>query len=207
MHEATSCSGECLDLAALWAGFRQGELYVVSSHYADGLCWAIIEPGKRAVVPSATAMNVLERVLAGEPQKVVAADLERAIATIAGYCSQALRAIAYERSSGRAPILIVMAATAARGVNVPKAKLERVLDDGSWLISVAVPGNKLARLLSPSEWDVARAVIEGKSYLEIATARGTSRRTIANQLASIFGKTGISGCPALRAKAAEESAA
>jgi DNA-binding NarL/FixJ family response regulator len=147
-------------------------------------------------------LDVLERVLGGEAQKVLASDLGRAVATIAGYCSQALRAISYEHNSSRAPILLVMAATAALGARVAEAKLERVLDDGSWLVSVVVPGNDLARCLSPGEWAVARAAIEGKSHAQIASARGTSPRTIANQLASVFGKTGIYGCPALRAKAA-----
>lgn len=195
-----------MDLAALWSGLRSGKLYVASSRYENGMCWATIEVGERAVVPSTMAMNVLERVLGGEAQKVVAAELGRAVATVAGYCAQALNTIAYERISARAPILLVMAVAAARGAHVPKAKVERVLDDGSWSISVALPGGNLARRLSPGEREVARAVIEGKTHAEIASARGTSRRTVANQLASVFDKTGIYGCPALRAKAAAEHA-
>jgi DNA-binding NarL/FixJ family response regulator len=204
MEETSYSSGDELDLAVLWAGLRQGKLFVASSRYEDGLCWATIEVGQRAVVPSTTAMNALERVLAGEQQKVVAADLGRAIATIAGYCAQALRTIAYERTSARAPMLLLMAVAADRGAHVPKARLQRVLDDGSWLISVAIPGHELASRLSPSEWEVARAAIEGKTHAEIALARGTSPRTVANQLASVFGKTGTYGCFALRARAAVE---
>jgi DNA-binding CsgD family transcriptional regulator len=200
-----ACDGN-IDLATLWRGLRDGELYMASSHYAGELCWATIELRKRTMSPSTTAMDALERVLAGEPQKVLGHELGRAGATIALYCSQALRAISYEHSSARAPILLVMAATAARGARVPKAKLERMLDDGSWLVSVAIPGSNLARRLSPGEWEVARAAIEGKSHAEIAGARGTSVRTIANQLASVFGKTGLYGCPTLRAKVATESA-
>lgn len=191
-----------IDLATLWRGLRGGDLYVASAHYANGLCWATIELGRRPVVASPVALDVLERVLGGEAQKVVAADLGRAVATIAGYCAQALRGMSYEHNASRAPILLVMAATAARRARAPEAKRERVLDDGSWLVSVVVPGNDLARSLSPGEWAVARAAIEGKSHAQIARARGTSPRTVANQLASIFGKTGIYGCPALRAKAA-----
>ena len=89
---------------------------------------------------------------------------------------------------------------------MPKAKLERLLDDGSWIIRVAIPGSHLASRLSPGEWEVARGAIEGKSHAEIAVARGTSRRTVANQLASVFDKTGTSGCPALRAMAAAQHA-
>jgi len=151
-------------------------------------------------------MDVLERVLGGEAQKVLAHELGRAGGTIATYCSQALRAVSYEHNSARAPILLVMAAMAARGARVPAAKLERTLDDGCWLVSVAMPGSQLARRLSPGEWEVARAAIEGKSHAEIAVARGTSLRTIANQLASVFDKTGLYGCSTLRAKVASAEA-
>jgi DNA-binding NarL/FixJ family response regulator len=45
--------------------------------------------------------------------------------------------------------------------------------------------------LSPAEREVARAVMEGKSNLAIARARGVSERTVANQVASIFRKLGV----------------
>jgi DNA-binding CsgD family transcriptional regulator len=201
-----------IDLADLWRGLRCGELYVASSHCSGDLCWATIEVGRRSVPVSVTALSVLERVLGGEAQKVLAHELDRAFATVALYCSRALRAISYEHNSSRAPILLVMAATAARDARdardtrPARAKLERVLDDGSWLVSVTMPGSNLARQLSPSEWDVARAVIEGKSHAEIASVRGTSPRTVANQLSSVFDKVGIHGCPALRALVATQYA-
>src|SRR5215216_4190337 len=96
-----SCDGT-IDLATLWRGLRSGELYIASSHYGSGRCWAVIEVGKRAVVPTAAAMDVLERVLSGAAQKVLAYELGRAFATIAGYCSQAMKAIAHEHNSARA---------------------------------------------------------------------------------------------------------
>ncbi|HYP97653.1 MAG TPA: hypothetical protein VER96_03195 [Polyangiaceae bacterium] len=195
-----------IDLASLWRDLRNGELYMASSYYTDHLCSATMEVRRRGKVPPTVALDVLERVLGGEAQKVLALELGRAGPTIASYCGQALRAICYEHNCARAPILLVMAAMAARGARVPNARLERVLDDGSCVVSVAMPGSNLARRLSPGEWEVARAVIEGKSHAQIAGARGTSLRTIANQLASVFGKTGLYGCPALRAKAAIEGA-
>src|SRR5690606_13440073 len=47
--------------------------------------------------------------------------------------------------------------------------------------------------LSGAEHAVARLLVEGKSYAEMAWLRGTSVRTVANQVASIFQKTGVSG--------------
>ena len=45
--------------------------------------------------------------------------------------------------------------------------------------------------LTRAEEEVARAAIGGLSNAEIATMRGRSERTIANQLASIFRKLGV----------------
>ena len=49
-----------------------------------------------------------------------------------------------------------------------------------------------ARVLTAAEMAVARAVVEGKSNAEIARERGRSPRTIANQVAAIFKKLGVS---------------
>jgi DNA-binding CsgD family transcriptional regulator len=51
------------------------------------------------------------------------------------------------------------------------------------LSSIALP-----ECLSPAERDVALGVIAGKSNAEIAACRGTSARTVANQMASLFKK-------------------
>jgi hypothetical protein len=38
-----------------------------------------------------------------------------------------------------------------------------------------------------------RGLLEGRNYLEIAKKRGTSTRTVANQLAAAFRRLGVSG--------------
>jgi DNA-binding CsgD family transcriptional regulator len=53
--------------------------------------------------------------------------------------------------------------------------------------------------LSPSEREVALAVLGGLSNAEIARRRGTSSRTVANQLASIYRKVGVSSRSGLTA--------
>lgn len=191
-----------IDLADLWRGLVSGHFFLSSSYYRAGRCYTILRKSERTSRrPSPTAVRVLERVLAGESQKLLACELGLTSPTIASYCSGALRGVAYERLSSRAPIVVVMAALAARGVALPEARLEETLEDGSWVISVETPGRSYATKLSPGEWEVARATIEGKTHAEIARARGTSRRTIANQLASVFSKLRAFGRSELRAKA------
>lgn len=54
-------------------------------------------------------------------------------------------------------------------------------------------GLELPSGLTAAEQEVARAVLEGRSNAQIAKERGTSPRTIANQLHSISKKLGVSG--------------
>lgn len=47
--------------------------------------------------------------------------------------------------------------------------------------------------LTEAEWQVARLAAGGASNQEIAAARGTSVRTVANQMARALEKLGVSG--------------
>lgn len=208
MEPSPNCTVEGgIDLADIWRGLLSGHFFLSSSYYREGRCYTVLSrvagEGRR---PSAKVVDVLERVLAGESQKLLACELGLTSSTIATYCSATLRGVAHERLSSRAPIVVVMAALAARGVPLPGARLEQTLEDGSWVLSVATPGAGYVELLSPGEWEVARATIEGKTHAEIARARGTSRRTIANQLAAVFYKVHASGRAELRAKAVVDCA-
>jgi DNA-binding CsgD family transcriptional regulator len=63
-----------------------------------------------------------------------------------------------------------------------------------------------AALLSSSEAEVAKLVAQGFMYKEIAQRRGTSQRTVANQLAAVFQKLGIGGRQELMALYAKNAA-
>lgn len=47
--------------------------------------------------------------------------------------------------------------------------------------------------LTPSEEAICRLVLQGRSNGEIAEQRGTSKRTVANQLQSVYIKIGVRG--------------
>jgi DNA-binding CsgD family transcriptional regulator len=53
--------------------------------------------------------------------------------------------------------------------------------------------------LTPAETAVVALAIEGYSNDEIGRVRGCSARTVANQLAAVYVKTGVAGRHALRA--------
>ena len=56
--------------------------------------------------------------------------------------------------------------------------------------------------LTDAEHSVASALLVGRSTAEIARARGTTARTIANQIASLFRKLGVQSRAQLVADAA-----
>ena len=65
-------------------------------------------------------------------------------------------------------------------------------DDGSIIILSFALDRDSAATLSPAESEVARYLLEGRSNAEIASQRGSSARTVANQVSSLFRKLGVS---------------
>jgi DNA-binding CsgD family transcriptional regulator len=59
------------------------------------------------------------------------------------------------------------------------------------VVSFAAPETRLPESLTPCEREVALLVLQGASNAEIAKRRGTSPRTVANQMASMFRKLGV----------------
>ncbi len=60
-------------------------------------------------------------------------------------------------------------------------------------ITISRPDHMLADLLTGAEYEVIKLLIEGRSYEEIGLERGTSVRTVANQVAFSFRRLGVSG--------------
>ena len=56
---------------------------------------------------------------------------------------------------------------------------------------LSVPEIRMPEGLSPAECEVARLALDGRSNDEIARTRGTSARTVANQLRAIYRKVGV----------------
>ncbi len=96
----------------------------------------------------------------------------------------------------RIPFLLVMAAHAKCAPDSQRGAKQLLAQNQQFFrqsISVARPDNDLCEWLSPAEYAVTRLLVEGKSYQEMARLRETSKRTVANQLASAFHRLGISG--------------
>jgi len=74
------------------------------------------------------------------------------------------------------------------------------------VISYAGGVPEWAGALSEAEAYVAREMLAGRSNAEIARARGTSIRTVANQVARVFRKLGVHGRFEFVARAVGQSA-
>jgi DNA-binding CsgD family transcriptional regulator len=195
-----------IELGTLWRLLIAGEIRVTETFSIANRAFAALAPRstERALaLPSPFDRLVFERILEGECPKVLAAEVRLSMSTLSTRCTNVLAAIGCERSISRASVLVSMAALAAKGIPLGRAHVEGFSADGvtRWLVSVMNPADSLRDRLSPSEFDVAGYSVDGKRLAEIATARGVSQRTVANQLASIFRKLGVSGRGALRALA------
>jgi DNA-binding NarL/FixJ family response regulator len=205
MQHQLGNSADETDLATVWRLLCDGQAFLSDARCDAGRCFARLEKRSGPAVKPAY-LEVLERVFLGESQKSLASELGVSVATIASYCTRTLTSVTPEVWVSRAPILLVMAALAARGAPLAPARYEHSLGAQGYVVSVEIPGATFRERLSDSEWQVARLSIEGQSHAGVAEARGTSLRTVANQLASVFAKLGVSGRSELRARAIHEHA-
>jgi DNA-binding CsgD family transcriptional regulator len=128
----------------------------------------------------------------GATLKVVAVNEGFALSTVAGSAAQCLRHIGLNGTARDAPMLLVMMAQASAGFATNSFfGAERFYSSVS--VRVRRPDLALSSLLSPAEFEVLQLRIDGLSLREIATARSTALRTIANQLARVYQKLRVSG--------------
>jgi DNA-binding NarL/FixJ family response regulator len=75
----------------------------------------------------------------------------------------------------------------------------RIHLEGKELAVLAFPmrAPRFPAAFSAAEREVALALVEGRSNAEIAAARGTSVRTVANQIVAIYRKLGVHSRPEL----------
>jgi DNA-binding CsgD family transcriptional regulator len=184
-------------LASVWQQLAGGQCKVVDSYFGDQRCYVLTEStGARPLPVPEAALRVLEAVLCEGTQKVVAFDLHVSASTVATKARVALAAIGVEGTPQHVHPLLVFAAVSARG-RAPgmNGSVSFVNHRGRQLrvISMPRPDRRLATRLTEAELDVTSRLFEGVSHARIACMRGTSPRTVANQLAAVFKGLAVSG--------------
>jgi len=197
-------AGQDADLARVWLDLCSGQKRLSDVFYTEDRCYAVLEcfpqlePRVRPI--EGRKLTILGRVLMGHPQKAVAIELGLAASTVAAMVGGCLRSMGCTCRSSSPPILLVMAAHAANGRGgVSGARLGVFVEGGreGWVLSAPRPDLRLPSRLSKAETAILHRLVEGHSLADIAHNRRTSRRTIANQLAALFRKVGVSGRAAL----------
>lgn len=140
--------------------------------------------------------EILEHALLCGVRKIVAVEVGLSCSSIAVIMQACFQFMGLDCLPSRIPGLLVAAAHARqRQASVLRLNAKSSRDrlfTRQW-IRVPRPDTALAAWLAPAEHAVISLLVEGQSYAEIAEARRTSIRTVANQVASGFRRLGVSG--------------
>jgi DNA-binding NarL/FixJ family response regulator len=188
-----------LGLARLWVEVQNGGWRFLDTFSTEKRNYAVIEqvysPPRRPI--KGRHLQIFERVLLGESPKVVAIDLRVSPSTVASAMQGCLRAIGLNCRGSSVPVLLTMAAHAALRPRCASvfARLSELdaNERKSWVISARRPDLDFPVQLSGAEMAVLRQLVAGNTHAQISSQRATSRRTVANQLATAFRKLGVSG--------------
>jgi DNA-binding NarL/FixJ family response regulator len=172
-------------IAGEWAlvdRFESSGRRVVVAHRTDALARPLQALTRREA-------QALQLALCGVANKVVALELRVSESTVSRLVERALRRLdlgslaeaAELRSMAHSTLSLSSGSAHGGSWNAELAVLEGELANGSPSLSGQVP-------LTRAERSVLAAVLAGQSHQQIATDRRTSRRTVDNQVASIFGK-------------------
>jgi len=187
------------ELATLWEKLTAGEWRVRETFTEGARLYAVVEEPlyRKARRRRRRGLAMMERVLLGERAKVVAIDSSVTESTVAVAIKGQLRSMGLECKVRATPLILVMAARAARSPRCRsvQARIAHVPEGAAiqWVVSVRYPRLGAFDVLSGAERAVLSQLLEGKTYVEIAECRKASKRTVANQLGAAFRKLGVSG--------------
>lgn len=161
-----------------------GERRVIDTFEVDGRLVVVTAPDASDGL-SDRQIDVCRLAAAGHADKWIGFELGIARSTVATHLSAALERLGL---SARTDLARVWPLLEARG----DTRLMAIDVDGRWF--TALVGLELAETiegLTGAEHEVMFHAVRGASNAEIADTRGTSSRTVANQLASIYRKLGL----------------
>jgi DNA-binding NarL/FixJ family response regulator len=186
-----------ISLALLWRELSLGLCKIADGFFSETRCFLVTTPAGGPAEPlQGRRREILEAVLCGVGQKNIAVELKLAPSTIALNARVALDGLGMSSRPSRAHPLLMLAAKASRCQDGSvTAALSFVDFEGTPLrvISLPRPDLRLGEALPPAELSVVKSLIEGACYEEIAAMRGTSTRTIANQITTVFRRLKVSG--------------
>lgn len=189
--------GELVSLGDVWRSVSSGREAVSQAFFTDRRCGLVLSEA-REVVPLSRQLAgrprvILESLLQGVCQTNLAIDLRLAPSTVSSNARLALRQIGLDERPSRVHPLLMLAATLARSEAASVGALSLALPGGARVVSSPRPDLCLKGMLPRAQRETLALRVEGESLAEIARRRGTSLRTVANQLATTFHMLNASG--------------
>ncbi len=181
-----------------WTGLCTGQLRI-ARHVQAQDCTILYLEDRRANEAArgaiqGRALEVLQRVLAGQSLNFIALDLARSSSTVSADFKVAMVALGLEPRLSALPLYLVQLWQATHGRASAASSIRSTWDsDDCRTVRLPRPDLALPSVLSHAEFHVCTLLLHGYTHAAIASARRTSLRTVANQIASIFGKLKVSG--------------
>ncbi len=188
----------CEDARAVRRAFVVGELKVIDRLEMDGgrcLLARRHSPKEGRVALTEHEEQVLESVVSGCGNKQCACELGLTVPTVAFHLARAMAKVGV---ASRVELVLFFAALevgASMGADdcAASSRFAEFVSGGASFLMVWLPGDSPlgVETLTRGERDVLRWLLAGTSSAVIASERGTSARTVTNQIASIFHKLGV----------------
>lgn len=183
--------------AIFWHGLITGAFRLVEASYQDSCYLAIArEQGIAASKLTNLELILLHRVFQGVPQKNLAFEFDVSAATISQLLGGARLKLGLGDRMSSTPLPIVLLALKQSGAtSLPSARFARFQRAGQEHLELGLSPLEPEALdeLSGGERHVALLFAWGATYRQIADQRGTSPRTVSNQLANICTKLRVHG--------------
>lgn len=207
-HEGRS-SAEPVALSDVWRALIAGQIRIEDTFHSEQRCYLALVESHGVPVSTARNLRILEEWLVRGSQKSVALDFGLSSSTVVATARHCLVEMGVRCAPRRVPSILVMAAQASSGSGVEGDARASVLHESGRavrIVSALRLDNQLWEALTPAELYVIRGVVEGQGHAEIARARGSSPRTVANQLAAAFQRLKVSGRAELMGRLIERRA-
>jgi DNA-binding CsgD family transcriptional regulator len=143
-----------------------------------------------------TAVRFVECWLRGTSQKVLAIDSGLHQSTIGYLLHRGLQRLGISCPPTRVPAVVGVLVAAAAGTSPldPGRAARLEYQSRCYLVlGVERPEALLSRYVPPAEYTTLCMLADGLSYAQIASFRQVASRTVANQVASLFRRLGVSG--------------
>lgn len=143
----------------------------------------------RALALTPREHRVIGRAAAGMSNKVGAAEVGESPSTFSRVLRGAMDKLGVSSRASLIEVSVRLRAAANPSEEDVEFQPIVVLGMEAWIVSAPLPS--LPECFTPAERQVLALVLEGHSNAEIATTRSTSQRTVANQLAALYRKRGV----------------